>query len=85
MRVRERAEHPDGAGRVDAGADLGLGVFRPHGAAPDLGIVEEEELVMRHVEAGQVGLLTVQLHPPLVRPVRLQQTTLTTIVVLCFN
>ena len=41
---------------MDAGPDLGLGVLGPHGAAPDLGVVEEEELVVRHVEARQVGL-----------------------------
>ena len=76
MRVRERAEHPDGAGRVHAGADLGLGVFRPHGAAPDLGVVEEEQLIVSHVEPGQVKLLAVKLHPLLVSPIRLKQETM---------
>ena len=34
---------------MDAGPDLGLRVLRPHGAAPDLGVVEEEQLVLVHL------------------------------------
>ena len=56
---------------MDAGPDLGLGVLRSHGAAPDLGVVEEEQLVVSHVEAGQVGLRAVQCNPLLVGAVGL--------------
>ena len=51
---------------MDAGPDLGLGVLRSHGAAPDLGVVEEEQLVVSHVHPGQVGLRSVDRHPLLV-------------------
>ena len=69
--VGERSEDPDRSWRVDAGPDLGLGVLRSHGAAPDLGVVEEEQLVVRHVEARQVWLLPVDLNPLLVCSIRL--------------
>ena len=51
---------------MDAGPDLGLGILRSHGAAPDLGVVQEEELVVRHVEPGQQRLLAVVPDPLLV-------------------
>ena len=58
---------------MDAGPDLGLGILRSHGAAPDLGVVEEEELVVRHVEARQVRLGAVQGNPLLVGAVGLNR------------
>ena len=57
---------------MDAGPDLGLGILRSHGAAPDLGVVEEEQLVVRHVEPRQVGLRAVQADPLLVGAVGLR-------------
>ena len=56
---------------MDAGPDLGLGILGSHGAAPDLGVVEEEQLVVSHVEAGEVGLRAVQSNPLLVGAVGL--------------
>ena len=56
---------------MDAGPDLGLGVLGPHGAAPDLGVVEEEELVVRHVQSRQVRLRAVKSDPLLVGSVGL--------------
>ena len=58
---------------MDAGPDLGLGILRSHGAAPDLGVVEEEQLVVRHVEARQVRLGAVQGNPLLVGAVGLNR------------
>ena len=69
--VGERPEDPDGAGGVDAGPDLGLRVLRPHGAAPDLRVVEEEQLVVRHVQPRQLRLRPVHRHPLLVGSVGL--------------
>lgn len=48
-RVGERAEHADGARRVNRRADLGQGVFRAHRSAPNLRVVQEEQLVVAHV------------------------------------
>ena len=58
---------------MDAGPDLRLGVLWPHGAAPDLGVVEEEQLVVGHVETRQVRFLSMQLNPFLVSSVGLDQ------------
>lgn len=52
---------------MHGGAHLVEGVFRPHGAAPDLRVVEEEQLIMREVEARQVGLGSMLGHPLAVR------------------
>ena len=55
------------------GPDLGEGVLGSHGAAPDLGVVEEEELVVGHVQSRQVGLGAVESHPLLVCSVGLNR------------
>ena len=65
---------------MDAGPDLGLGVFRPHGAAPDLGVVEEEELVVRHVQSRQVRLGAVKSDPLLVGSVGLNRGNVTPVI-----
>ena len=51
---------------MDRGPDLGEGVLGAHGAAPDLRVVEEEELVVRHVQPRQQRLLAVVPNPLLV-------------------
>jgi hypothetical protein len=45
-RIRKRSQHSDGAGRMNRRSDFAEGVFRPHSSAPDLGVVEEEELIV---------------------------------------
>ena len=65
---------------MDAGPDLGLGVLRPHGAAPDLGVVEEEELVVRHVQSRQVRLGAVKSDPLLVGSVGLNRGNVTLVI-----
>lgn len=50
--IRERPQHPDKARRVDRGPDLGQGVLRSHRSAPDLGVVQEEQLIVGHIQAG---------------------------------
>ena len=69
--VGERTKNPDRPGRVDTRPDLGLGVLGAHGAAPDLGVVEEEQLVVSHVQSGQLRLRAMQLNPLLVGSVGL--------------
>ena len=69
--VGQWTQDSDWSGGVNTGPDLGLGVLWSHGAAPDLGVVEEEQLVVRHVEARQVWLLPVDLNPLLVCSIRL--------------
>ena len=69
--VGQWTQDSDWSGGVNTGPYLGLGVLWSHGAAPDLGVVEEEQLVVRHVEARQVWLLPVDLHPLLVCSIRL--------------
>lgn len=55
--VGERADDADGAGGVHCGADLGEGILGAHGAAPDLSVVQEEQLIVREVDPGQSRLL----------------------------
>ena len=47
--------------------DFGEGVFRPHRAAPDLGVVKEKQLIVGHIEAGEQRLLPVLCHPLVIR------------------
>lgn len=64
--VGERSEHADGSWRVHGGSNLGKGVLRPHRAAPDLRVVEEEQLFVGQRDAGQAVLHSVLRHPLLV-------------------
>ena len=70
---------------MDAGPDLGLGILRSHGAAPDLGVVEEEQLVVRHIEARQVGLGAVQGNPLLVGSVGLNRGNVILVIFTIFS
>ena len=65
--VREGPEHAHRPGRVHAAAYLGERVLRPHRAAPDLRVIEEEQLIVRQVYARQRRLLTMARHPLFVR------------------
>ena len=66
-RIAERTDHPDRTRRMDRRPDLRQGVLVAHRAAPDLGVVEEEELVVGELDAWESGLLAVGSHPLLVR------------------
>ena len=43
---------PNGSRAVDGGGNLIHGVLNAHRATPDLGIVEEEELIVRQIGSG---------------------------------
>lgn len=64
--------------------DLCKCILWSHGAAPDLGVVEEEELVVGEIESGQVGLLTMHRHPLFVSPKALFQATVIGDVLSCW-
>lgn len=68
LRVGERTDNADYSGRVHRASDLRECILRSHRAAPDLGVVEEEELVVGQIKPGQVGLLAVRRHPLSVSP-----------------
>lgn len=61
--VRQRSQDPDGSRRMDAGPDLGQRIFWTHRPAPDLGVVQEEQLVMGQIQSGQLGFFSVLTHP----------------------
>lgn len=63
LRVGERTDNADYSGRVHRASDLRECILRSHRAAPDLGVVEEEELVVGQIKSRQVGLLAVRRHP----------------------
>jgi len=65
-RIRKWPQDTDESRRVDRGPDLGQSVLRPHRSTPDLGVVEKEQLVVGHVQAGQLLLPPVQCLPFLV-------------------
>ena len=64
--VWERPQHSDGTRGVYWWPDFGEGVLRPHGPTPNLGVVEEEELVVVEAKTWQGGLLAVLANPFLV-------------------
>ena len=71
-RVWKRSQHPDRAWGVHAGADLGFRVFWPHRATPDLCIVQEEKLLVCHVQPWELCFFSVYRHPLFICSVRLE-------------
>jgi len=50
LRVGQRTQDADWSRRVNRGSDLGQRVFWSHGTAPDLRIVQEEQLVVTQIQ-----------------------------------
>lgn len=67
FRVTQRPYHPDRSWGVNGWPDLRQGIFRPHSATPDLGVVQKKELIVVETDARKSGLLSVSAHPLLVR------------------
>ena len=53
-RVGEGADNSDWTRGMDCGPDPGEGIFRPHGPAPDLRVVQEKYLIMGKAQAWTV-------------------------------
>lgn len=73
--VGQRAFHPDGSGRMFRGSQLPDGFLVVHRAAPDLSVVEEEQLVMCQIHAWKSWRWSVRLLIFFVRLVGLLQST----------
>ena len=69
--IGQGAQHPDGPQRMNGDEHLDFGLLGPHGPAPDLRVVEEEELVVAELDARQQILPAVAVHPVVVGPVGL--------------
>lgn len=48
---------------MDSRTDFSEGILRAHSAAPDLSVVEEEQLVVREVDTGETRLFAKLRHP----------------------
>lgn len=84
LRIGERTDNADYSRRVHWASDLCKCILGSHGAAPDLGVVEEEKLVVGEIEPRQICLLTMKRHPLFVSPKALFQATIIGDVLSCW-
>lgn len=68
FRVGKRADNADYARRMNWTADLCECILRPHRPAPDLCIVQEEELVMGEIKTGKRRFFAMNRYPLFVSP-----------------
>lgn len=67
FRVAERPYHSYRPRWMNCRSDFGQRIFRSHRSAPDLRVIQEKQLIVRKVDAGQSRLFAVTANPFFVR------------------